>query len=88
MAEISLKRLATFKPSVSNDAIIIETDRALIKISQALASAYNTTQITAALRQGTGLTDIFVHRNRDDSIAIATGQEPDTWPEYQPEPEI
>lgn len=35
----------------------------------------------AEAQAGGTLTDIFFHINADDSIAVATGAEPDTWPE-------
>jgi len=28
---------------------------------------------------------VFLHRNRDGSVAIATGSEPETWPEDERE---
>ena len=33
--------------------------------------------------------NVFYHRNRDGSIAVAVGREPDIWPEDEPrEPDI
>jgi len=29
---------------------------------------------------------VFVHRNRDNSLAIAVGERPDVWPEDEPKP--
>ena len=43
--------------------------------------------IDAASEFGIDVSNIFVHINRDSSIAIATGQEPAVWPENHIIPE-
>ena len=39
----------------------------------------------AILAKVSNLTDLYIHKNRDGSWAIATGEDPKTWPEDEKE---
>jgi len=40
---------------------------------------------TWATAEGLALPGVYVHMNRDGSLAVATGQKPAVWPEDEPE---
>lgn len=68
----------------ATNAIIIHTDRVQIALRRSVIEGYTAAQIEAAIRAVAGthpLPAIFVHINRDGTIALATFQEPDVWPE-------
>ena len=76
-----MNRIATFK--TGSTAVIIEHEgltRALslvvVRANPLAAAAI----ITAMVKQAS-----FVHVNRDDTIAVAVGQEPGVWPEDEVE---
>lgn len=88
----NIARIATWKQSaldkdVSREPVTIVVDGHTIVITRALITRLNTTKKLMdkveeyALANGIELPPIFFHINRDKSIAIATGQEPEIWPE-------
>lgn len=86
---MALIRMGT--PSTSMDAtnaIIIHTDRVQIALRRSVIEGRTAAEIEAAIRAVAGarpLPAIFIHINRDDSIALAAGSEPDIWPEDWPQ---
>jgi hypothetical protein len=77
-----IRRQAAFASRTSDDAIVIElTDDTRIAITQDAADLATTDQIQTSLRTSVDRVDIFVHRNRDGTLALAVGEEPDRWPE-------
>jgi len=85
---MELTGLGTFKSTVSNDALSLRASGKECKLEHPQLAAYRFCQsiraeIKAQAREhGITLPDIFVHINRDGSLALATGEEPvPTWPE-------
>jgi len=81
---MTFRRIAT-----TGDRITIETTTGdPIRLSpNALALLSTDAQIKSAIDAAAGNTvPVFVHRNRDGSIAIATGLQPDPWPEDRKPP--
>ena len=79
---MELTRIATFKPP-NTIAIVVELDggaRSLAILYSAL-SGKTEEQINAIARTYLERDDFWCHWNRDGSIAIAMGQEPEMWPE-------
>jgi hypothetical protein len=78
-----LVRQATFRPTVNpTTGIIVElSDNTQIAVSQAQIDSLTVGEIQVAIRTAAGRVDIFVHRNRDGTVALAIGEEPATWPE-------
>lgn len=82
MAEI--KRVGTFKPSKRETAAIVQIGDVEVIITHADKDfSLNTeAKFRAELIRVVGnKPPVFVHFNRDGSVAIATGKEPDVWPE-------
>jgi hypothetical protein len=79
----NIVRQAAFR-STSNPTtgIIIELSGSTqIAVSQAQIDNLTAGEIQVALRTATGRVDIFMHRNRDGTVALAIGEEPAVWPE-------
>ena len=77
-----IRRLATFTSRTSDDAIVIElTDDRVISITQDAADLATDAQLQTSLRTTIDRADVFVHKNRNGTLAIAIGEEPDRWPE-------
>ena len=79
-------RVATSK-KLDKYAIILEIGKKEIKLSHAdilkpqTADKIATAIAKLAEKEDVILPAIFLHVNRDDSIALATGAAPDVWPE-------
>lgn len=85
-----ISRIATFRPSKSDDAIVIVIDGKTVKLSQAVAANKTGEQVETALNAAAALSDVqlpdlFVHVNLDNSLALATGHAPALWPEDEKE---
>ena len=82
-----LTRIACWKDSKQGSAVVIEIDRAKFEVTHANLTTYDTVEkIKAEIERQASLSakqlpKIFFHKNRDGSIAIATGDEPKVWPE-------
>ncbi len=66
------------------ETILIVVDGKKLKLSDADLKTHNTiakmkTELTR--QKGKVLGNVFFHKNRDGSFAIATGAAPDIWPE-------
>ena len=72
--------------SKNEDAIIIETDtkQVVLKNTDESLSSASLTKTELEKTLGTK-SDLFIHKNRDGSIAVATGNEPESWPEDKPD---
>jgi len=84
---MALTGLGTFKSHVSNIALSLrENDKECGLIHPQLAAYRFNRAIVAEIKaqareNGVTLPDVFVHINRDGSLAFATGAEPIPWPE-------
>jgi hypothetical protein len=82
-----LSRIATFKKDKNTAAIVLVCDGEKLEIKQTELSTVDTSLkvesalTTAATAAKVKLPPMFIHKNRDGSYAIATGQEPRIWPE-------
>lgn len=82
-----VSRIATWKRAAQGPAVLVEVDGKEVKVAHADLITYDTaakikTELEA--RAGKVLSGLFVHRNRDGSLAVAVGQEPGVWPEDLP----
>lgn len=84
---MALESLATFKSHVRDEAISLCVGGKKCRLTQAQMAAYRfnrgiIAEIKAQAREhGITLPDIFIHVNRDGSLALATGAPPRIWPE-------
>ena len=84
---MALTGLGTFKSHISNDAFSLRVSGKECRLVQLQLAAYRfsraiVAEIKAQAREnGVILPEIFVHINRDGSLALATGAEPIPWPE-------
>lgn len=80
-------RLATFKPGGDTGIIIELVGGRRAEISQAALGTLETPAaiLAEAERQAGRTLGIFFHVNRDGSVALATGREPEVWPEDEGE---
>lgn len=82
-----LTGLGTFKSHVSNTALTLRVSEHECKLAQAQLNAYRLNrgiiaEIRAQAREhAIALPAIFIHVNRDGSLALAVGAEPSPWPE-------
>ncbi len=82
-----LTRVACWKNAKNGRAVLIEIDRIRFEISHADLATHDTVEkIEAEIRRQAStsakqLPAIFFHKNRDGSVAIATGAAPKVWPE-------
>lgn len=75
-----IKRLAT--PRRGDDVIRIDTRRRQARITSDDVSTLRTGEIHNKInRQLKQWTELHFHTNRDGTIALAYGNEPDLWPE-------
>ena len=88
-----MNRIATFKQGTNADALIIEIGGTMLKIQHSelgqltSANAIKTELTRQASLGNKQLPELFIHVNRDGSLALATGHEPPVWPENYPEEE-
>lgn len=82
---MGLRRVATPSERMSaRNAIVLETDEVSITLWRSVLDGLTAAQIEEAIKIAAGaarLPPIYAHINRDGSIALATGAEPDVWPE-------
>ena len=82
-----LTRIACWKDSKQGNSVVIEIDRVKFEITHTDLTTYNTVEkIKSEIERQASLSakqlpEIFFHKNKDGSIAIATGAEPEIWPE-------
>jgi len=85
-----LERVATWR-DVAKDPVSITVDGVEIVITRQDVASLNTADDirqfleTLALTSAVELPRIYVHLNRDRSVAVATGREPAVWPEDEVE---
>lgn len=78
---MDVKRVATSRKA-SDDALIVEWGKERFTVSQADAAKLTSASLAASLSAvSKEAPTIHFHRNRDGSIAVATGVAPETWPE-------
>lgn len=91
---MSISRIATTRDARKSYAILIETGRGRYQLTVADLLTYDTARKieTELKRQASttadSLPDVYVHVNRDGSLALATGQVPDIWPEDEAAPDV
>jgi hypothetical protein len=81
-----VQRQATFKPTKSTDAIVLQIDGHKIAVRHSAIGGLNEKQIktlieNAASTGNVALPPTFVHINRDATLALAIGTQPTVWPE-------
>jgi len=83
---MGISRVATFKSG--NTSCIVESDEGIFTLKATdLLGQFNTAgKILTECNKYITKDSIFFHKNRDGTIAIATGAEPDIWPEDESEP--
>ena len=81
------QRIAALKARVSDTALILETDGRKYALSQQeLTSCVGADAIKHALEAKVGKAlSVYIHVNRDGSLAMAINQEPLPWPEDEPD---
>ena len=93
---MSLTRIATWKDAKQGKAVLLVVDGETMEITHADLTTFDTEKkMKDELERQASVGNvqppaIFVHINRDDSIALAAGAAPDVWPEDTPwdEPEL
>jgi len=84
---MAVRRIATTRKADKGYAILIETGKAAYHLTADDLLMHDTTAkiATELSRQVSALKDslppFFVHKNRDGSLALAVGREPEVWPE-------
>jgi len=84
---MEVKRIATTRRTNKGYAILIGSGRGNYFLAPDDLRTFNTAvKVEAELKRqasliGDSLANIFIHINRDGSLAIATGRAPGTWPE-------
>lgn len=90
---VGLTRVATSR-NAKKAAVVLEVDGKRVQMSHGDMSIYNTAAAveeiisTRAGLAGVVLPRVFVHINRDGSVAVATGKAPKVWPEDREEKEL
>jgi hypothetical protein len=85
-----LERVATWKRAEQGQALLLVVDGKKVEIDHAALTTLDTAEkIEAELRSqattaNVQLPKLFIHLNRDGSVAVATGAEPEIWPEDEP----
>jgi len=85
---VSLTRVATSEKKTNAVEIVVDKTTLTIERDD-LATLYTAAKLKAAVEQQASLASkelprLFFHINDDGSIAVATGTEPDVWPEDDP----
>jgi hypothetical protein len=84
---VALSRVAAWKRAEQGKAVLIVVDGKKIEIDHASLTTLDTAEkIKAELQSQASLSNmqlpkIFIHLNRDGSVAVAVGAEPRVWPE-------
>ena len=83
--KLGIRRISTSKRGRGDHALVMEVGGVRVQLDHNEVEGLATGRIKASLEQvckdERADTLIFVHRNRDGTLAIATGEEPDIWPE-------
>lgn len=84
---MAIRRIATSRAGKGRPAFALEVDDKLIELEHADLSTHNTSEkvLAEVERLAQQSLPIFIHFNRDGSLAVATGWPPDVWPEDEPE---
>lgn len=91
---MTIKRIATTRDTRKAYAVLIETKRGRYQLTANDLLTHDTAKkVGAELKRQADITadslpNIFVHVNRDGSLALATGHEPDVWPEDEIPPSL
>jgi hypothetical protein len=84
---MAVRRIATTRKADKGYAVLVETGKAAYRLTADDLLTHDTAakvetelerQVSAAKDT---LPPLFVHKNRDGSLALAVGQEPEVWPE-------
>lgn len=90
---MDLTRVATFKDK-GRAAVLLEVAGCRVQISHLELVTYATVVdmedelCRRASLAGKSLPRFFIHKNRDGSLAVATGTEPEVWPEDEREARV
>lgn len=91
---MGIKRIATTRDARKAYAVLIETRRGRYQLTaNDLLTHDAAKKIEVELKRQADITadslsSIFVHVNRDGSLALATGAEPNVWPEDEDAPDV
>lgn len=78
---INLKRVSTLK----KDGILIEFEDSKLQVAEKdLPGTVIDIKSELEGQYKKSLDNVFIHKNRDGSFAVATGQEPKVWSEDNP----
>jgi hypothetical protein len=87
---MALRRVATTRKAEKGYAVLVETGKEAYLLTADDLLTYDSAekakielerQVSASKET---LPPLFVHKNRDGSLALATGAAPDVWPEDAP----
>ena len=81
---MAIKRLKTAKATRGSDEVIVigHTDGREVRLLQSDRATFNTPEkLRNEVSRQLGDNNFHFHINRDGSIAMAYGQEPELWPE-------
>lgn len=81
---MKVTRVAAWKRAAQGPAVLVVVDGVEVKILHADLITHDTAaKIKTELetQAGKALPGLFIHVNKAGNLAVATGQEPDTWPE-------
>ena len=70
--------------AVTKLGITVQRETVTATLTAAQIGTRTRAEIQDLLRTGAGKNDLWVHKNRDGSLALATGIEPKIWPEDAP----
>jgi hypothetical protein len=79
---MGLTRIAAFKSTTDRVAVAIEIDGKKVELSQETVAFSTENSIKQLITNAVGKElPIYIHRNRDGSLAVAYGEKPYLWPE-------
>lgn len=81
-------RVAAWKQAKQGPAVLVVIDGKKVEIAHADLVTHDTAaKVKAELETQAGkvLPGLFIHVNKAGNLAVATGQEPDVWPEDEAE---
>ncbi len=90
---MTLTRIATWKTAAKGYAIILTVDGHDLKLEHTDLVTYDTAKkVEDELSRQASVSAaeppaIYVHVNRDGSLALATGSAPEVWPEDEVDPD-
>ena len=76
-------KITQISSGINGNAVAITIDGVNHSIKDADASGKNEGNLKSTLETkfGKSLPNVFVHKNKDGSFALATGRAPNVWPE-------